>query len=109
MKKKDRLVEMTLHGGPLNGDTFEIMESTLLIRPFVSFDDGNGGYHEYKYTFNDKFEYVTDENRNDPAFRATGGVFTDDGDLIAEVDSMDEAVDILDLLDKAEDIKDKEG
>lgn len=104
---KKGMVELPLYGGPLHGETIEIMAENLVIRPFISIDDGNGGYYEYKYTTDDKFEFVDDSNRHDPKFRATGFLFDDDGNVLAEVDSPEEALDTLDLLEKAEKIKDE--
>lgn len=83
---------ISLIGGPHDGETIEMLADNLKVFPIVGMTDEHGNDSEYQYIEEGVFKWIADPSKHKPR----GFVCDDDGNVIAEVDNMGEALDILD-------------
>lgn len=84
------IIEMTLYAGPLDGNTITILRDHLTIKPRISVESPDGEIVEYALDDEGKFVWLPDPN--DPKVSRGVFVFDDDGNLISEEDSMEDAL-----------------
>lgn len=94
------ILKMTLYGGPMDGEVIEIHRENLKIFPLLSCENDEGV--EAVYGLDNSGQFVWLPNPDDPKVQRGGFVCDDDGNVIARVDSPEEA---LEALEKFENLK----
>jgi hypothetical protein len=85
----DKIKKMILHGGPCDGDEIEIHEDTLKIKPRISMTSSSGKEAEYALDNDGKFVWLP--NPNDPKVQRGVFVCDDDGNVLSEEKSIEDA------------------
>lgn len=86
----DKIKKMTLHGGPCDGEELEIHEDTLKIKPGISMTGRDG--KEAVYALDNDGKFVWLPNPDDPKVRRGVFVCDDDGNVLSEEKSIEDAL-----------------
>lgn len=92
------MVELTLYGGPMDGDTITIARDNLKIKPIVDVETPDGTIVSYALDDDGKFVWLQDPN--DPKFQRGMFVCDDDGNVISEEHSIEDVLNKLQELDR---------
>lgn len=84
------MLTMILHGGPHDGEEIQIHRDNLKIMPRVSMTDAEGKVTEYGLDNDGKFVWLPDPSS--PKVRRGVFVFDDDGNVISEETSVQDAL-----------------
>jgi len=90
----DKIVTMVLNGGPHDGEKIEIHSDNLRIKPIINVSDENNNWSSY--VFNDDGNFVWLSNPDDPSRIHNFYVCADDGTIIFQESSEQDALEMLD-------------
>lgn len=88
----NKMKRVPLYGGPHDGEEHEILEDNLKIFPILNMTDEQGNDTSYQYTEKGKFVWIKDPDNHVPR----GFICDDDGNVICELNSPEEALEKLD-------------
>jgi len=97
MNENDDLIEITLYGGPKDGEMIQIHKDNLQISPRISLTDDSGNSVVYAPNSQGDFVWLPEPEKENSA--RSYFVFKDDGTLLSEENSVEEAQDKLDDLE----------
>ena len=93
----EKIKRMTLHGGPCDGDEIEIHEDNLKILPRISTHGRDG--KEVVYVLDNKGKFVWLPDPDDPKVQRGIFVCDDNGNVLSEERSLEDAMQRLEDLD----------
>ncbi len=92
----DDIITIILNGGPHDGEKIEIHRDNLKINPKINIKDKNGNWS--CYVLNDEDQYVWLSNPDDSLFSNEFYVCDDNGCVISEEYSEEDAIEALNRL-----------
>ena len=90
----DEIVTMVLNGGPHDGEKIEIHRDNLKIKPIMNVCDENNNWSSY--AINDDGNYTWLSSPDDPSNIHKFYVCADDGTVISQEVSEEDALEMLD-------------
>ena len=94
MNNTTGIKKIKLHGGRYDGEIIEVHEELLKMRSILGMEDDNGEVTEYGLDDNMNYILLTDENRDE--LHKGWFVFDDDGNVISNEKSEEDALKALD-------------